>query len=74
MFSKKDVSPNILKLRELTTKICDSHDFDYFDMVNEIKSVIAACKRNMESEKNKEKKIRYYELIISKIDGVVNQI
>lgn len=74
MVSPKVVSDNILKLRELTNKFCDIHDFDYYDMVNEIKSIITACKKNTDIEKNKDKKLRYYDLIISKIDAVVNQI
>lgn len=70
---KKFVSPNILKLRELTDKICSSEDVDYFDIVHELKDVLSTCKKVLGVEKNKDKKIRYYELMLSKIDGIVNQ-
>jgi len=72
MVSKK-VSDNILKLRELTNKICDSHEIDYFDIVNEIKELVSTTKKVMGFENNKDKKIRYYEEFVSKVDTIVNQ-
>jgi hypothetical protein len=73
MVSERVVSENILKLRELTNKICSTHEIDYFDIVNEIKELVSTAALTMSLEKNKDKKLRYYELMVSKIDTMVNQ-
>lgn len=73
MVSQRQVSDNIIKLRELTNKICNSVDVDYFDIVNEIKNIISTSSRTIDFEKNKDKKIRIYELMVERIQSIVNQ-
>jgi len=70
MFSERVVSDNILKLRELTSKY---NTIDYFDIVSELRELISTAKEAMGLEKNKDKKIRFYEQMVAKIDAMVNQ-
>ncbi len=69
MFSERVVSDNILKLRALTSRY---NNIDYFDVVNEMRELIFTAKEAMNLEKNKDKKIRFYEQMVAKIDAMIN--
>jgi hypothetical protein len=62
---------NILKLRELTDKLCTMPD-ETFGTMLEIKSVIKENEEILKVTKSDRKKIKCYEVLFDKIKSILN--
>lgn len=62
---------NILKLRELTDKLCTMPDEPFGTML-EIKSVIKENEEILKVTKSDRKKIKCYEVLFDKIKSILN--
>jgi hypothetical protein len=62
---------NILKLRELTDKLCTMPD-ETFGTMREIKSVIKENEEILKVTKSDRKKIKCYEVLFDKIKSILN--
>lgn len=66
---------NILKLRELTKKICSTtSDFDYKAVVDELKKVISEGKVVIEKSESNETKIGCYESMCVAVMKIINKV
>jgi hypothetical protein len=67
---------NILKLRELTNKICKTNpsNHDYKLVVDELKKVINEGKKDIEKSDCDEEKINCYESMCVTIMNIINKI
>jgi hypothetical protein len=66
---------NILKLRELTHKICNSNpNNEYKLIVDELKKVISEGKKNIDESKTNENKITCYESMCVTVMNIINKI
>jgi hypothetical protein len=66
---------NILKLRELTNKICNSKsDYDYKSIVDELKQVISEGKVVIEKSECNETKIGCYESMCVAVMNIINKV
>jgi len=67
---------NILKLRELTDKICKSNidDYDYKMVVDELKKVIKDGKVEIERSLSDEKRINCYESMCVTVMNIINKV
>ena len=74
----KVVNENMVKLKELTDRICaeeatDINETDYKIAVEEINNVFTSEIHNIEDSQNKEKKLKCYENICSNIQIILNK-
>jgi hypothetical protein len=66
---------NILKLRELTKKICSTtSDFDYKAVVDELKEVISVGKVDIDKSDCDEAKIGCYESMCMAVMKIINKV
>ena len=67
---------NILKLRELTDKICKTSpdENDYKLVVNELKKVIKEGKEEIDKSINDETKVNCYETMCMAVINIINKI
>jgi len=66
-------SENILKLRELTNKICKYHDGDYEKVLRNVKSVVEECEEEA-LQLTSQNKIKCYEKMCLKINNILINI
>lgn len=67
---------NILKLRELTDRICKTSpdENDYKRVVNELKQVIKEGKNEIDRSLTEEKKINCYETMCIAVMNIINKV
>ena len=65
-------SENILKLRELTDKLCAISDEDITEKIYEIKSVIKENEEELKVLKGDKNKVKCYESLFNKIKNILN--
>ena len=67
---------NILKLRELTDRICKTspEENDYKTVVNELKRVIKEGKNEIDRSLTEEKKINCYETMCIAVMNIINTV
>jgi hypothetical protein len=66
---------NILKLRELAHKICNSKPTNEYKLiVDELKEVISEGKKNIDSSETNEIKINCYESMCMSVMNIINKI
>ena len=67
---------NILKLRELTDRICKTspEENDYKTVVNELKKVIKEGKNEIDRSLTEEKKINCYETMCIAVMNIINTV
>ena len=66
---------NILKLRELTNKICNSKPTNEYKLiVDELKQVINEGKKNIDNSETNESKINCYESMCMSVMNIINKI
>lgn len=73
---KATVSDNMVKLRELTSKISDKIDNEkvYKDMVKKLKNIIGVGKIKVESSKMINDKIKTYENMLLTITSILDEV
>jgi hypothetical protein len=68
-------SENILKLRELTNKICDiNNDEDYKDIVLEIKYVVEEANNELKKAKTIKNRVVSYEKMCETLQEILKRI
>ncbi len=73
--SKPSPSENILKLRELTEKMCEMpHEKQYEDVIKKVKTTIEEGREEVKVLSNTQSKIKYYEKMCGAIITILNTI
>ncbi len=65
-------SENILRLRELTDKLCALPEDETFEKMYEIKSAIKENEEVLKIAKSDRKKVKCYEVLFDKIKSILN--
>jgi hypothetical protein len=65
-------SENILKLRELTNKLCAIPEDETFEKMYEIKNVIKENEEMLKIAKSDRKKVKCYEVLFDRIKSILN--
>jgi hypothetical protein len=65
-------SENILKLRELTNKLCAIPEDETFEKMCEIKNVIKENEEMLKIAKSDRKKVKCYEVLFDRIKSILN--
>lgn len=68
------ISENILKLRELTNKICKSPNSDYENVLKNVKLLIEENEEEISNLTTSLTKIKCYEKMCLKINNILNSI
>jgi len=72
---KSTPSENILKLRELSAKLCEINNIDnYKDVIVEIKNVVENSKIEMERNKTSKEKVKCYENMCTNITNILQKL
>ena len=73
--TKSTPSENILKLRELTEKMCEiPHDKDYEDIIKKLKLTVDEGREEVKVSPNPQTKVKFYEKMCSTIITILNTI
>lgn len=73
--TKQTPSENILKLRELTEKMCETpHEKDYEDIIKKLKSTIKEVREEVNVSPNASSKVKTYEKMCNTIITILNTI
>ena len=68
-------SENILKLRELTEKICSvSPKGEYETVLSDVKSIVEKSEDEIEKTLSSNQKIKYYEQMCKKINNILKNV
>jgi hypothetical protein len=73
-FESSNKNENLIKLKELSDKICDAqaNKTNYKEAVDEMVDVIEHSEDIIEDEKNADNKIKCYESMFSKLKLILN--
>lgn len=65
---------NILKLRELSEKMCDTKDDEYKVIVKQLKAIVDGGKSQIENSKTSQSKIKCYENMCTTITNLLSKV
>ena len=68
------ISDNIIKLRELTSKLCKSPDDEYKVVVEKIKILIGECDTSIDSVKSPQTKLKCYKEMHETLKNILTNL
>jgi len=74
MVTKSVNSENMVKLKELTNKMCLSPNKNYSTIVKELKEIVEEGKKEIDNNTNSKSKMRCYETMCSKITNILKSV
>lgn len=67
-------SDNMIKLKELTAKLCDTSTYEYESVIVQLKKIIADGKIEIGNAKTQQSKLKSYEKMCSTINNILTNI
>jgi len=72
--AKSVPNDNILKLRELSDKLCETSNDEYKNIVKRLKAIVDGGKDEIEKSTSSHSKIKCYESMCSTITNLLNNV